>query len=196
MSAPPTSALTGVKLSTVTAPSSPRCHESRSSRSTNVVAIVLMLPWARTRRHMQPVTRYAKSGESHIAYQVVGNGTFDVVFVPGFISNLDLVWDDPPRGRFLNRIAAYSRLILFDKRGTGLSDRVGGIPGLEQRMDDVRAVMDAAGSERAAIFGISEGGAMAMLFAATYPERTRALVLYGTYAHYPSWVLSGAALEE
>jgi class 3 adenylate cyclase len=145
---------------------------------------------------MQPVTRYARSGEAHIAYQVVGDGPFDVVFVPGFISNLDLTWDEPPRARFLNRIAAYSRLILFDKRGTGLSDRVGGIPGLEQRMDDVRAVMDAAGSERAAIFGISEGGAMAMLFAATYPERTRALVLYGAYAHYPSWVLSGAALEE
>jgi class 3 adenylate cyclase len=145
---------------------------------------------------MQPVTRYAKSGDAHIAYQVVGDGPFDVVFVPGFISNLDLMWDEAPRARFLNRIASYSRLILFDKRGTGLSDRVGGIPGLEQRMDDVRAVMDAAGSERAAIFGISEGGAMAMLFAATYPERTRALVLYGTYAHYPSWVLSGAALEE
>jgi class 3 adenylate cyclase len=144
---------------------------------------------------MQAVTRYATSGEARIAYQVVGDGPFDVVFVPGFISNLDLVWEDPARARFLGRIASYARLIMFDKRGTGLSDRVGGIPGLDQRMEDVRAVMDAAGSERAAIFGISEGGAMAMLFAATYPDRTRALVLFGTYPHYTSWVLSGDALE-
>jgi class 3 adenylate cyclase len=144
---------------------------------------------------MQPVTRYATNGEARIAYQVVGDGPFDVVFVPGFISNLDLVWEDAARARFLNRIASYSRLILFDKRGTGLSDRVGGIPGLDQRMEDVRAVMDAAGSVRAAIFGISEGGAMAMLFAATYPDRTRALVLFGTYPHYTSWVLAGDALE-
>src|SRR5918999_208362 len=124
---------------------------------------------------MQPVTQYARSGDAHIAYQVIGEGPFDVVFVPGFISNLDHLWEEPRRARFFERLASYSRLILFDKRGTGLSDRVGGIPGLEQRMDDVRAVMDAAGSERAALFGISEGGAMAMLFAATYPDRTRAL---------------------
>jgi class 3 adenylate cyclase len=145
---------------------------------------------------MQPETRYAMSGSAHIAYQVVGDGPFDVVFVPGFISNLDSVWEDEKRARFFHQIASYSRLILFDKRGTGLSDRVGGIPGLEQRMDDVRAVMDAAHSDRAAIFGISEGGAMAMLFAATYPERTRGLVLCGTYPHYPSWVLAGQPLED
>src|SRR5918999_491232 len=115
---------------------------------------------------MQPVTQYARSGDAHIAYQVVGEAPFDIVFVPGFISNLDLVWEEPSRARFFQRMASYARLILFDKRGTGLSDRVGGIPGLEQRMDDVRAVMDAAGSSRAALIGVSEGGAMAMLFAA------------------------------
>jgi class 3 adenylate cyclase len=116
------------------------------------------------------------------------------VLVPGFISNVELLWDWPPLAHLLNRLAGFSRLILFDKRGTGLSDRVAGIPTLEQRMDDVRAVMDAAGSERAALFGISEGGAMSSLFAATYPERTRALVLYGTYASYTKWVLSGERL--
>ncbi|HLJ21828.1 MAG TPA: alpha/beta hydrolase, partial [Stellaceae bacterium] len=131
---------------------------------------------------MAPETRYAKSGAVHIAFQVVGEGPFDLVFVPGFISNLDLMWENPTAARFLRRLAAFSRLILFDKRGTGLSDRVADLPSLEERMDDVRAVMDAAGSEAAALFGISEGGPMSMLFAATYPARTRALVLYGSYA--------------
>src|SRR4028118_1839345 len=138
---------------------------------------------------MQPDTRYARSGDLRIAYQVVGEGPIDLVFVPGFISNADLIWDDPVFAKFLNRLAGFSRLILFDKRGTGLSDRVGDLPSLEVRMDDVRAVMDVAGSKRAALFGISEGGAMAMLFAATYPERTHALALYGTYAHYGPWVV-------
>ncbi|WP_046867649.1 adenylate/guanylate cyclase domain-containing protein [Microvirga massiliensis] len=138
---------------------------------------------------MLPETRYARSGEVRIAYQVVGTGPFDLVFVPGFISNLDLAWEEPIRAQFLARLASFSRLILFDKRGTGLSDRVGSIPTLEERMDDVRAVMDAVGSQRAALFGISEGGAMSMLFAATHPERTQALVLYGAYGHFPTWVL-------
>jgi class 3 adenylate cyclase len=138
---------------------------------------------------MQPETHYANSGDVRIAYQVTGDGPFDLVFVPGFISNLDLVWEEPNRARFFSRLASFSRLILFDKRGTGLSDRFGEVASLEERMDDVRAVMDAVGSERAALFGISEGGAMSMLFAATYPERTRALVLYGTYGHFPLWVL-------
>ena len=120
---------------------------------------------------MQPETHYANSGDVRIAYQVTGDGPFDLVFVPGFISNLDLVWEEPNRARFLSRLASFSRLILFDKRGTGLSDRFGEVASLEERMDDVRAVMDAVGSERAALFGISEGGAMSMLFAATYPER-------------------------
>ena len=138
---------------------------------------------------MPPETHYAKSGEVRIAYQVVGDGPFDLIYVPGFVSNLDNGWDDPGFAHFFSRLAAFSRLILFDKRGTGLSDRDAQIPTLEQRMDDVRAVMDAVGSTRAAVFGVSEGGVMAMLFAATYPERTRSLVLYGTYAHFPTWVL-------
>ena len=131
---------------------------------------------------MPPDTRYARSGEINIAYQVVGDGPFDLVFVPGFISHLDLQWADPRIARFLGKLASFSRLILFDKRGTGLSDPVAAPAPLEDRMDDVRAVMDAAGSERAALFGLSEGGQMSILFAATYPERTRALVLCGTFA--------------
>ena len=131
---------------------------------------------------MPPETHYAKSGEINIAYQVVGDGPLDLVFVPGFISHLDLQWADPRIARFLDRLASFSRLILFDKRGTGLSDPVAAPAPLEERMDDVRAVMDAAGSERAALFGLSEGGPMSVLFAATYPERTRALILCGTFA--------------
>jgi pimeloyl-ACP methyl ester carboxylesterase len=130
------------------------------------------------------VTRYAKSGEYSIAYQVVGDAPLDLVYVPGFVSHVESAWDDPDYARFLDRLASFSRLILFDKRGTGLSDRVPVklLPTLEERMDDVRAVMDAAGSERAALFGVSEGGPMSMLFATTYPERVSALVLYATYA--------------
>jgi pimeloyl-ACP methyl ester carboxylesterase len=139
----------------------------------------------------EPETRYAKSGDVNIAYQVTGSGDFDLVFVPGFVSNLDAGWENPSIAHFYSRLAAFSRLILFDKRGTGLSDRVLGTD-LEVRMDDVRAVMDAVGTERAVIFGVSEGGAMSMLFAATYPERTRRLILYGTYAHYHTWVDSPA----
>jgi class 3 adenylate cyclase len=138
---------------------------------------------------MVPKTQYAKSGDVRIAYQVVGQGPFDLVFVPGFISNLDVAWDEPHRARVWTRLAAFARLIMFDKRGTGLSDRAVGVPTLEERMDDVRAVMDAVGSQQAALFGISEGGAMSLLFAATYPERTRALVLYGAYGHFSSWVV-------
>jgi pimeloyl-ACP methyl ester carboxylesterase/class 3 adenylate cyclase len=130
---------------------------------------------------MPPQTRYAKSGEVSLAYQVVGDGPLDLVFVPGFISHLDLQWADPRIARFLEKLASFSRLILFDKRGTGLSDPVAAPAPLEDRMDDVRAVMDATGSEQAALFGLSEGGPMSVLFAATYPERTRALILCGTY---------------
>jgi pimeloyl-ACP methyl ester carboxylesterase len=144
---------------------------------------------------MQPDTRYARSGDVRIAYQVLGSGPLDLIWVPGFISNLDHYWDDPTMVEFLRRLSAFSRVIVFDKRGTGLSDRVGSLPTLEERMDDVRAVMDAAGSERAAVFGISEGGAMSMLFAATYPNRCTALVLYGTYAHFFSYVLSPEKFE-
>ncbi len=133
---------------------------------------------------MQPETRYAKSGNVNIAYQVVGSGAIDLVYVMGWVSNIDEFWTEPSYARFLTRLASFSRLIVFDKRGTGLSDRVheSELPTLEQRMDDVRAVMDAAGSERAALFGNSEGGPMCALFAATYPGRTAALIMYGSYA--------------
>jgi class 3 adenylate cyclase len=131
---------------------------------------------------VQHETRYARSGELNIAYQVSGAGPLDLVLVSGFVSHLDLDWEEPRSAYFLDRLDSFARLIRFDKRGTGLSDRPGGLPDLETRMDDVRAVMDAAGSERAALFGYSEGGPMACLFAATYPERTTGLVLYGTYA--------------
>jgi pimeloyl-ACP methyl ester carboxylesterase len=107
---------------------------------------------------MLPETHHAKSGDVRIAYQVAGGGPFDLVFVPGFISNLDLAWEDPNRAHFFSRLASFSRLILFDKRGTGLSDRVGSVVSLEERMDDVRAVMDALESERAALLGIRKVG--------------------------------------
>jgi pimeloyl-ACP methyl ester carboxylesterase len=131
-----------------------------------------------------PETRYAKSGDVHLAYQVIGEGGLDLVYVPGFASNIEETWEDPHYRRFLERLASFSRLILFDKRGTGLSDPVAiaDLPTLEQRMDDLRAVMDAAGSERAAVLGHSEGGVMSVLFAATYPERTIALITLGTFA--------------
>jgi len=133
---------------------------------------------------MVPQTHYAKSGDLNIAYQVVGDGRFDLVYVPGWISNIEMMWTEPTYARILGRLASFSRLLLFDKRGTGLSDRVSNdhLPTLEQRMDDVRAVMDAAGSERAALFGHSEGGSMSILFAATYPQRSIALALYGSFA--------------
>jgi pimeloyl-ACP methyl ester carboxylesterase len=131
-----------------------------------------------------PETHYAKSGDLNIAYQVVGEGPFDLVYVPGWISNVELMWEEPAHAHVLGRLASFSRLILFDKRGTGLSDPVplDRLPTLEERMDDVRAVMDAVGSERAAVFGFSEGGVMSILFAATHPERTLALAVYGTFA--------------
>src|SRR6267143_5477004 len=130
---------------------------------------------------MPPQTRYAKSGEGNIAYQVVGDGPFDLVFVPGFISHLDLQWADPRIARFLEKLASFSRLILFDKRGTGLSDPVAGPSSLEERMEDLHAVLDAAGSERCALLGVSEGGPMSVLCAATYPDRVAALALYGSF---------------
>jgi pimeloyl-ACP methyl ester carboxylesterase/DNA-binding winged helix-turn-helix (wHTH) protein len=132
----------------------------------------------------RPETMYARSGEVNIAYQVVGDAPLDLVFVMGWVSHLEYFWREPSFARFLTRLASFSRLILFDKRGTGLSDRVpiSRLPTLEQRMDDVRAVMDAVGSERAALIGVSEGGPMCSLFAATYPEKTLALVMIGTYA--------------
>jgi pimeloyl-ACP methyl ester carboxylesterase len=131
---------------------------------------------------MNPETHYATNGDINIAYQVIGNGPRDLILVPGWMSNIEVFWDEPAVARFLRRLASFSRLILFDKRGTGLSDRSGNLPDLETRMDDVRAVMDAVGSERAALCGYSEGGVMCALFAATYPARTTALITIGSFA--------------
>jgi len=132
---------------------------------------------------MQPQTQFAQSGDVNIAYQVVGEGPIDLVFVMGWVSNIDEFWTEPSFASFLQRLSKFTRLILFDKRGTGLSDRVDekNLPTLEVRMDDVRAVMDACDSKRAVLFGISEGGPMCALFAATYPERTAALITFGSY---------------
>ena len=131
-----------------------------------------------------PQTRYARSDEYHIAYQVLGEGSVDLLYVPGWISQLDLYWEEPSVARFFQRLASFSRLIVFDKRGIGLSDGIpeGQLPTLEERMDDIRAVLDAAGSERAAVMGQGYGTPIAALFAATYPERTSALVLYSPVA--------------
>jgi class 3 adenylate cyclase len=154
-----------------------------------------------------PVTRYAKSGDVNIAYQVTGEGPRDLVYVPGWVSNVELMWEDPGLARFLRGLGSFSRLITFDKRGTGLSDPVSleELPTLEMRMDDLRAVMDAAGSKRATLFGHSEGGNMCVLFAATYPDRTDAVILTGCYARRirsddypwaPSWEERMAEIEK
>ncbi len=126
---------------------------------------------------MMPETRYALSGDVHIAYQLSGDGPFDLVFVPGYVTHMELQWKLPGFAEFLADLGSFARLIRFDKRGTGMSDPVAGAPSLETRMDDVRAVMDTVGSKRAAFYGLSEGAAMSILFAATYPERTAALVV-------------------
>lgn len=136
---------------------------------------------------MPPETRYGKTADGvHIAYQVVGTGSIDIVFVIGWTTNVDALWEEPSLAKFLARLASVSRLIIFDKRGVGMSDRVpeSALPTLETRMDDVRAVMDAAGSKRAVVLGVSEGGPLSLLFAATYPERTTALILFGTMARF------------
>jgi class 3 adenylate cyclase len=130
---------------------------------------------------MEPETRYTRSGDVSIAYQVTGEGPFDLVHVPPFTSHVELAWRIPDTAAYISRLSSFSRTIRFDKRGTGMSDRVSGTPTLETRMDDVRAVMDAVGSERAALLGFSEGGPMSILFAATYPDRVWALILFGSY---------------
>lgn len=144
-----------------------------------------------------PETKYVKSGDVHIAYQVLGQGPIDLIFIAGWVTHLELAWENPHQSRFLRRLASFSRLILFDKRGVGLSDRVplNQLPILEERMDDVRAVMEAAGSERAALLGVSEGGAMSALFAATYPKRSAALILYGSFARTGSYLMTHEELE-
>ena len=131
---------------------------------------------------MKPKTQYAKSGKLSIAFQVIGKGPVDLIYVPGWVSNIDNLWDDSKMSEFLLKLTNFSRLILFDKRGTGLSDRENELSTLEERMDDIRNVMDAASSERAVLFGHSEGGTVSTLFAATYPQRTVALITFGVFA--------------
>jgi len=146
-------------------------------------------------------TRYARSGDVSIAYQTIGEGETDIVVAFQFVSHLDLLWENAAEAEFMRRLGSFARVILFDRRGVGLSDPAGGAPTLEERMDDLRAVMDAAGSERAALIGMSEGATMSMLFAATYPERVSALVLWGAMARstaapdYP-WAPEREAVEE
>jgi pimeloyl-ACP methyl ester carboxylesterase len=134
-----------------------------------------------------PEVRYAKSGDVHIAYQVFGKGPENLVIIPGFISHVEHVWDSPDQSRWLNHVARKARVVIFDKRGTGLSDRMGQLPNLDQRMDDARAVMDAVGIERATVMGVSEGGSLAALFAASYPERCSSLILYGAFPRFSDW---------
>lgn len=130
-----------------------------------------------------PETKYARADDGvHIAYQVFGSGPFDLVLIPGFISHVELAWEAPGLAAFLDRLGSFARVITFDKRGTGMSDRPERLPDVDRRMLDIEAVMNAAGSESAAFFAISEGGPMAIVFAAVHPERTRALALWGTYA--------------
>jgi pimeloyl-ACP methyl ester carboxylesterase len=141
------------------------------------------------------VTRYCKSGAVHVAYQEFGDGPVNLVFVPGFVSHIDNYWTHPNVVRWLDRLGSFARVVMFDKRGTGLSDRVGELPGMDERMDDVRAVMDAVEWDRAAVFGISEGGSLAALFAAHHPERCDALIIYGGFARFTSWFPTDEALE-
>ena len=144
---------------------------------------------------MGSATKYARSGQAHVAHQVLGLGPPDLVLVPGFVSHVEAAWDWPYLARFLYRLASFGRLILFDKRGTGLSDPMKRPPTLAERVDDIRAVMDAVGVERAHLFGVSEGGALSIAFAAQYPHRVESLILYGSYprkvatADYP-WGVS------
>ena len=143
---------------------------------------------------MHPTTRYAKSGDVHVAYQVFGEGP-DLVMAPGFVSHIENYWDEPRMARWLTRLGSVCRVVLFDKRGTGLSDRVAHLPTIDERMDDLRAVMDAVGIERAAQFGISEGGSLAAVFAATHPRRTQSLILYGAFARFTHWIATDEAFN-
>ena len=131
---------------------------------------------------MRPEVRYAQSGDVSVAYQIVSDGPIDLIFCPGFISHLEHEWEEPRWARFITGLSSFSRLIKFDKRGTGLSDRGVRLPNLDERMDDIRAVADAADSKRVVLLGISEGGAMCSLFAATHPDRVSKLILMGSYA--------------
>ncbi len=145
---------------------------------------------------MDPEIHYARSGEVSIAYQVIGDGPRDLLLVPGWVSHLEVFWQDPSCRQFMERLASFCRLIRIDRRGTGLSDRIGGPATLEQRMDDVRATMDAVGSESASLLGISEAGPMCLLYAATYPERTDSLILANTTAAFVGNDYEGSATRE
>jgi pimeloyl-ACP methyl ester carboxylesterase len=166
-------------------PKSPAYIETRARRGYRFLQSLQPMAQPQPRASTNiPETRYAASGDWNIAYQVLGEGPLDIVFVMGWVSHLEYFWREPHFEKFLKRLAGLGRLILFDKRGTGLSDRVPAnqLPTLEQRMEDVRAVMRAANSQRAVLFGVSEGGPMAMLFAATYPSETLGLITFGSYA--------------
>ena len=143
-----------------------------------------------------PDTRYARSGDVHVAFHLFGSGPLNLVLVPGYVSHIDNYWDYPPLNRWLSELGRMARVAMFDKRGTGLSDPVAELPDMDQRMDDVRAVMDAAGFDRAVIMGISEGGSLASLFAATHPGRTLGLIVYGAFARFSSWFPTPESLEQ
>src|SRR5215469_18295883 len=143
---------------------------------------------------MQRVTRYAKSGDVHIAYQAFGEGP-DLIMAPGFVSHIENYWDEPSLARWLNKLGGFCRVILFDKRGTGLSDRVAHLPHMDERMDDLRAVMDAVGVERASLLGLSEGGSLAALFATSHPKRTQSLILVGSFARFRHWIPTEEAFD-
>jgi class 3 adenylate cyclase/pimeloyl-ACP methyl ester carboxylesterase len=142
-----------------------------------------------------PTTRYARSEDVHVAYQEFGDGPVNLVLVPGFVSHIENYWTHPDFALWLDQLGSFARVVMFDKRGTGLSDRVSDLPAMDERMDDVRAVMDAVGMERAAVFGISEGGSLATLFAAHHPERCDALIVYGGFAQFTSWFPTDEALQ-
>jgi pimeloyl-ACP methyl ester carboxylesterase len=142
-----------------------------------------------------PATRYAKSDGVYIAYQVLGEGDLNLVFVPGWTSHLDLWWDEPSCASWFRRLARFARVVIFDKRGTGLSDRLDRMPTMDQRMDDIRAVMDATQTKRASVYGLSEGGSLAALFAASHPQRCRSLIMSGAFAKFSSWFPTAEAFD-
>jgi len=145
--------------------------------------------------HVRPATHYARAGDIHVAYQVFGDGPVNLILVPGYVSHIDNYWEQPDLNRMLCRFGEHACTAMFDKRGTGLSDKVDALPGMDERMDDVRAVMDAAGFDSAFVLGISEGGSLAALFAAYHPQRCDGLIVYGGFAQFKHWVPDDASLQ-